>query len=94
MRRTYQHSVFGVISLFFAGLSLLALFIAIFLSDVSELVDPILIGAFIVMEAIIGFLGVLIGVPAFFSQSKIRVFAFIGVPVNVISLVFALYMIL
>ena len=53
-----------------------------------------LIGAFIVMEAIIGFLGVLIGVPAFFSQSKIRVFAFIGVPVNVISLVFALSMIL
>ena len=75
-------------------MSLLALFIAIFLSDVSELVDPMLVGFFVLIEAIIGFLGVLIGVPAFFSRSKIRVFAFIGVPVNVISLVFALSMIL
>lgn len=75
-------------------MSLLALFIAIFLSDVPELVDPMLIGFFVLIEAIIGFLGVLIGVPAFFSRSKIRVFAFIGVPVNVISLVFALSMIL
>ena len=83
-----------MISLFFAGLSLLALFIAIVLSDFSELVDPMLIGVFVLVEAFIGFLGVLIGVPAFFSQSKIRVFAFIGVAVNVISLVFALSMIL
>ena len=75
-------------------MSLLALFIAIFLSDVSELVDPMLIGFFVLIEAILGFLGVLIGVPAFFSRSKIRLFAFIGVPVNVISLVFALSMIL
>ena len=57
-------------------------------------VDPMLIGAFVLIEALIGFLGVLIGVPALFSQSKIRVFAFIGVAVNVISIVFALSMIL
>ena len=80
--------------MFFAGLSLLSLFIAIFLSDLSGFVDSVLIVVFVFLEAIIGLLGVLVGVPGLFSQSKIRVFAFIGVGVNLASLVFALSMIL
>ena len=78
----------------FAGLSLVVLFIAVLLLDFTDFVQARLIGFLIFAEAIVSFMGVLIGIPAFFCQSKIRVFAFIGVGVNVASLIFALYMIL
>ena len=92
--RSNQHSVLGITSLLFAGLSLVVLFIAVLLLDFTDFVHSRLIGFLIFAEAIVSFMGVLIGIPAFFCQSKIRVFAFIGVGVNVASLIFALYMIL